>query len=352
MSDTFPYPELAGLHQSVQRNCHIADASFAGDFTLCIYLLKMREFFRWESGLDFSEKMDNSLIGKWLSEREQLWESLAGSQFVPLVIGQQSFDPFDTDGVNQALAPYKLVYSGGLGMQCKPHFFLAQLIHTRQEGGYTAYIANREYAREISAPPAMALGNTIFIRRESLKRMLWEKIEEWRWNQPDNAMARALAHYDFEQDLDAALESMTENELNSLLLHEIGEVQAGQLLGQTWQQMLSEMPRSKAEIMLRAIRDHIADGLSTLPMLLQRQHQASLHFYFANLSNMRKHLYPALLDAYQHWHQHDDLDPLQSMVSQGLSHWQSQADGVMDLYRRDGLAAQTAIETLLEASRL
>ena len=34
------------LIQTVQRNCHIADARHAGDYTLCVYLLKMREFYR------------------------------------------------------------------------------------------------------------------------------------------------------------------------------------------------------------------------------------------------------------------------------------------------------------------
>ena len=35
--------------------------------------------------------------------------------------------------------------------------------------------------------------NDIFIRRESFQRMLWERLETWRWNKPDNAMAKAIA---------------------------------------------------------------------------------------------------------------------------------------------------------------
>ena len=61
--------------------------------------------------------------------------------------------------------------------------------------------------------------------------MLWERLEEWRWNRPANAMQHALACYDFDNDPDAALEAMTDNELNTAMLHEIGEVQAGKLLG-------------------------------------------------------------------------------------------------------------------------
>ena len=44
---------LAGLAAAVQTNCHIADARHAADMTLCIYLLQMREFHRWERGLPF-----------------------------------------------------------------------------------------------------------------------------------------------------------------------------------------------------------------------------------------------------------------------------------------------------------
>ncbi|HSP01523.1 MAG TPA: hypothetical protein VLN90_08695, partial [Thioalkalivibrio sp.] len=39
--------QLSDLRQSVQRNCDIADARHAGNDTLCTYLLKMREFYRW-----------------------------------------------------------------------------------------------------------------------------------------------------------------------------------------------------------------------------------------------------------------------------------------------------------------
>ena len=34
---------LGQLVNTVQKNCHISDARHAGDFTLCIFLLKMME---------------------------------------------------------------------------------------------------------------------------------------------------------------------------------------------------------------------------------------------------------------------------------------------------------------------
>jgi hypothetical protein len=51
----------------VQRNCDIADAQFAGNYSLCTYLLKMREFYRWERGLPFSAALDRQAVGDWVS---------------------------------------------------------------------------------------------------------------------------------------------------------------------------------------------------------------------------------------------------------------------------------------------
>ncbi len=347
-----PPDSLHPLQSTVQHNCHIADALYAGDYTLCIYLLKMREFYRWETGQSYNCDLENKTIGVWLRERETLWEELENSDFKNITLEEQEFGPFDTEQINQHLKPYGLIYSGGIGLQGRPHFFLGKLHEQQQVDGYTVYIAANEYARDLSAPPAMSLGQTIFIRRESLKRMLWEKLEEWRWNQPENAMSRAVAQYDFNSDLDAALDAMTENELNSVLLHEIGEVKAGQLLGEAWETMLAELPHSKAEIMLRALRDHLADALSTLPTLLQNQTTASIHFYFANLNSMRKYLYPGLLTAYERWHNEGGITPLLQQVAQGQEHWQTQAEAVLSLYREYGLDAREKIETLLEENRL
>ena len=50
--------EVAALARAVQTNCHIADARHATDLSLCIYLLQMREFYRWEHGLAFDATLN------------------------------------------------------------------------------------------------------------------------------------------------------------------------------------------------------------------------------------------------------------------------------------------------------
>jgi hypothetical protein len=213
-------------------------------------------------------------------------------------------------------------------------------------------VSGRELARDLASPPAMSQGKTIFVRRESLRRMLWEKVEEWRWNRPANAMQNALNCYDFEHDTDQSLDAMTENELQAAILHEIGEVQAGEQLGDDWESMLSQLPHSKAEIMIRAVRDHLADALSTLPALLESMNTASLHFYLANMTNMRKELFPKLVAAYEIWTDTGNTSELGKLTGQSAEHWQSLADKILVIYQQQGDECQSAIIELIESHTL
>ena len=339
---------LGQLVNTVQKNCHISDARHAGDFTLCIFLLKMREYYRWEHDIPFANNLPKDEVGEWLQEREGMWSDLESNSFELLPLEGRTLDPFDVETVNRELIPQGYVYSGGYGRFSKPHFFLGTLLKKEQRAGYTVYISSCEYARDLEAPPAMLQGNTIYIRQESVRRFLWEKIEEWRWNRKNEAMERALACYAFEIDMNSALERMTENETEAMILHELGEGLAGEKLGPDWQKMLAAFSRSKAEIMVRAVRDILADCLSTLPSLLTSNNTASLHFYFANFTGMRKHLYPEALEAYRRWATADDHQALSVMVESGQRRWLETARAIMNLFKEKGEHAGTAIENLLE----
>lgn len=324
---------LQPLLSAVQRNCHISDARYAGDYTLCIYLLKMREYFRWEKGYAFGENLPQDDVGDWLKQRESFWESIEDESFTDLPLDGDCFDPFDNDALNAVLNPHGLVYSGGLGQQCAPHFFLGKLGHHERHDEFTVFVCEDEYARDLTAPPAMALGNRIYVRRESLRRMLWEKIEEWRWNSLENAMGRALRSFDIEGDIQAALDAMTDTVIDSVVLHEKGEVLAGKRLGPEWERMLARLPRSKTEIMIRAVRDHLADSLTTLPELVSRGNSAALHFYFANLTSMRKQIFPALTEAYESWVQQGERGALEQLAAASEVHWSSLAGQMLETWR-------------------
>ena len=337
------------LIEAVQRNCHIADARHAGDYTLCVYLLKMREFYRWEKGVGFRQILTSDDVGDWLTQREAVWNELDEQEYAPLAInGNGEYDPFDNEAINAHLNEYGLVYSAGYGRRCRPLFFLAELEQKIEQDGYTILVAGRELARDVEAPPAMNQGRHVFIRRESLRRMLWEKVEEWRWNRIDSPLGRAIACYDFDTDVEAALDVMAATEADMIVAHEIGEVKAGQLLGDAaWQQMLFALPPSHADIMLRAVRDHLADALYTIPELLARDNPASIHFYFGNLTAMRKKLAPQLLEAYQHWHETGDTQKMVDWAEQGREYWAQLGSAALRLFQQQGVDALRDIESML-----
>ena len=342
--------ELLPALEAVRANCDISDARHATDYTLCVYLLKMREYFRWEKNLSFNQQLPHQELTEWLSCRESRWEALQYRDFEKIPVMNALHDPFDAEAINQALNPLGYVYSSGYGRSMKPMFYLGELESRETYKGYTLIVSGREYARELASQPAMSLGKTIYVRRESLRRMLWEKVEEWRWNKPLNAMQNALACYDFDNDAVQALDAMTNNELHSVKLHETGEAQAGELLGSEWEAMLASLSHSKTEIMVRAVRDHLADALSTLPELLSEMNIPALHFYIANLTNMRKQLYPSLIAAYNTWTTTGDSRAFDCCTSDSVTHWQTLCEDILVIYRQKKSGYQQELVSLIESS--
>ncbi len=342
--------DLSALRDAVQHNCDITDASHADDYTLCIYLLKMREYFRWEQGYGLVDSLPADALGDWVSERESRWNALEAEEFRRLPVNGEELDPFDNTAINRLLNKEGLVYSAGLGMQCKPNFFLGKLEKVEEQDGYRLLVASEEYSRGLVAPPAVARENTIIIRREALQHYLWGRVEEWRWKRYDNPVGKAIACYPFDDDPEAALAAMTSAEFETVRLHEIGEIRAGEMLGEDWNRMLLLLPRSKAEFMVRAVRDHLADAISTLPGLLQANDAARLHFYFGSLSAMRKEMAPSLMQAYQRWADTGDMQPLEEATARGRRHWQQVADAVLAVYRQTEEARlPQQLQQLLEA---
>ncbi|MEN8167337.1 MAG: Sfum_1244 family protein [Pseudomonadota bacterium] len=343
---------LQQLCEAVQRNCHISDARQGADYGLCTYLMKMREYFRWEQGLGFDVSLPREEVGDWLTEREALWNSLADKELVHLPLADERFDPFEVDAINAELEPLGLVYSAGYGVKNKPLFFLGHLERREQPGTVSVWVSGRELARDLTAPAAMNQGERIFIRRESFRRLLWEKLESWRWHRPDNALGRAFACYDFENALESSLDAMVEQELNAVLLHEQGEYQVSCEVGDRWNQLLLDLGYTPAELMARAIRDHWADCRVTLPELIRQSDAASIHFYVGGLSGMRKSLFPKLQQAYEQWSESGDWQLLEQVALQGRNHWSGLAHELLDLHEQHGNAAARPIKELVEGRYL
>ncbi|MBK8120313.1 MAG: hypothetical protein IPK39_14890 [Sulfuritalea sp.] len=91
---------------------------------------------------------------------------------------------------------------------------------------------------------------------------------------------------------------MTDCEIETLILHEEGELAAGRVLGGGWSGKLAGFSGKRAELLARAVRDNLADCLVTLPGLLQRGAEDSLHFWFSTFDGLRRELFPRLVEAY------------------------------------------------------
>ena len=340
----------AELVEAVARNCLIADARHARDMMTCSYLLAMRERYRLEAGIPLGSEVPRAALGDWVVARERLWDSLEDADYAPLPSTGGAIDPFDCDAANAALGTDGLFYSAGLGRGARPHFCLAALERSIEADGHRVLVAGREFAADLVGPPAALRGDTIYLREQALRRWLWTRIEEWRWRSSNRALGRAFAIYGLDEgaDSEAALEAMTRGELEAALLHERGELCAAGLLGEAWEQMLAGIDDPRAEIVVRAVRDHLADCFVTLPVLVEREAQASLHFYAGNFYGMRREIFPAFGAAYERWIADGTLAVILSIAEAGRAHWLAQARRVLALYADDPARAGARLVALAQ----
>ncbi len=343
--------EQQAIVQQVQHNCDISDANHAVNYTLCIYLLKMREYYRWIHALDFSDDFDSSAMSQWLRDKEETWDQVIDEPYRPLDIHQQQFDAFDNRAINNELTQHDLFYHAGIGGKGIQHFFVADKVDRFHDNEIEITITGQEYARDLTAPPAMSTQSEIIVRQESLKRMCWERYQEWHWNQYDNPMGKALAFYPFDESIAQALQQMVETEQNTLIQHELGEMQVSREFGKAWSGMMLGLLGSKAELLARAVRDHLADSLTTLPWLIEQDNPAALHFYFANLTYMRKELFPSAIEAYQHWSETGKTRRLLDLTQGAVDHWRQTLQSILDVAGQNPQNPANPLVELIEQSR-
>jgi len=335
------------LISAVQRNCHISDAQYAGNYSMCTFLMKMREYYRWENDLPFGCTLAHDAVGDWLNEREETWRQLAEHPFETLPFGDVQIDPFDDDQINRRLTPQGYVYTSGLGLFGKPHFLLGSLQDVAEVDGATVYISACEYARDLVAPPAMTRGENIFVSQGALRRFIWERLEEARWSrQPDAPIRRAVDVLGTDLPAETVIDALAERETRTLVLHETGELRAGRVLGSGWDDMLASVVSTRAEFILRAVRDHLADCISTLPALVADDAVASLHFYFGNFSGMRRTIFPEAMEAYRRWRETGENYVLEELCAQGAARWRAVAESLVEAYARDGRLRDELLENI------
>ena len=356
------------LAATAQFNADLADALHANLSPLCIYLLDMRDFFRWERRLELGDDISRSELGAWIGSREAHWDGLRGDgedaapAYRPL-LPRLSDDPFETSALRQTLAANRLVYGAGIGRFGRPQFFLGRELSRELREGNQIVICGEELARGATAAPAMSRGDEILVRQDALERWLWSRFEEWQLHRHDNGLAAAYALHAATLAADAAppqvIRRMAAVEREALILHELGERRIDAELGDDWHDMLDGMPSRKAEALARAVRDLLADCTVTLPTLAEQGALASLHCWFGLLEGLRLTLAPGLHDDYQAWRRAHPADAgaagrLPGRASLRLQkirfnaarrHFADAASRLLDAWRRNGTAG---VEALLD----
>ena len=329
-----------------QSNADLADAWHAQSVSLCIYLLGMREYYRCEHGLPLVQPLPRDAIGAWIAARETAWDELRdapggdeGPQFRPL-LPERSRDPFDTDAIRDPLAAEGLAYAAGIGRFGRPQFVLARLIGREVREGCEILVCGEELARGAEASPAMSRGREVLVRMDALERWLWMRHEEWRLHPRDNGLAAAYAIHEAALPADAreapaVIRRMAAHEREALILHELGERRVDADLGDAWHDLIEDAPSRKAELLARAVRDLLADCTVTLPQLLERGDDASIHAWFGLLDGMRQKLAPGLLEGYRQWRTGASAE-LAACLDAARAHWAQSAQTVLDTWHDEG----------------
>lgn len=307
--------------EMVQTNCDIADARHAQEMGMCNYLLGMRDFYRWEKGLTHKQQIIKGDLGAWLTQREEKLNALEDVDYRLIQIDGHEYEPFDYAAINRILIEHGFVYGSGYGYWGRPQFFLAKLIRSENRSNIDILVSGQEYARNMAAPPAAQNQNTIFILMDIMQSWLFGKLEIWGIRKSESALKAMLECYGVTDVGESKLEFIATQQSETLILHEVGEALAEPLLGESWRRMVSSFQQRRSELIARAVRDNLADCLSTLPELLNSAKPCSLHFYFSNFEGMRRTLFPSLVAAYDHWLQSGETVKLENVIASGKDYW-------------------------------
>jgi hypothetical protein len=111
--------------------------------------------------------------------------------------------------------------------------------------------------------------------------------------------------------------------------------------------MLEQLDDRRVELVVRAVRDLLADCMVTLPVLLERHAVASLHFWFSNFDGMRRALAPEFLEARANRDRAIDVDALREVVVRGREQWNCVGLELLSRWRAGGREAVAARTTAL-----
>ncbi len=281
------------LALQINHNCDISDAHYAGMFSVCGLALRFRDLYKWEVDLPPWEERDTASILDWIGEREDRWVGLGDEELSALSFDGQSWDPFDTHGLNERLEPLGYFYGAGLAHGLKPSFFLASVLNTTSIESLSVVTVGRELARDLLALPALVQDRRILLRHHTALSFFWDQMV---YVNPSGRpfLVHAVSSLG---GTDASMESLRHHaqglfdvQRDIFLRHEIGELLDTTFDIDVWREIIAEHAHTPVELLARALKDLLADThpCGTLPHLIRNRNKTALNLYAAFLGGLMK----------------------------------------------------------------
>ncbi len=349
--------DIARFSREVIHNCDVSDARHAGIYSVCGLAMRLRDLYKWERRLPPWQEDEASRVLDWIGVKEELWETLLDAEYDRLWVSGQSFDPFDTQGINAALEPFNFFYGAGYAHSLKPTFFLAEIDGQEAVGGHRVRQLGREWARDLLTLPAFNQDGEVVLRSEAAHMFLWDQIA-YISNSGRRALDFALAACGLPDTRTETIrdhfDAILRVQQQIFLQHEIGELEETVFDRDVWQRMLADYPHTAVELLIRTLKDLLADTSpqGALTWLLQNRDEAALGLYMAFGNGFRRLLTHELICAFDAFGRDRQWERMNAAVHAVRQKAAADTARVMEHYRegckaQDSARAQTAIEDLM-----
>ncbi|MDJ0856928.1 MAG: hypothetical protein QNI88_17085, partial [Desulfobacterales bacterium] len=187
-----------------------------------------------------------------------------------------------------------------------------------------------ELARDLLTLPALSQGDDIVLRKEAARMFVWDQIF---YITPSRRpfLRYALQHAGIEGADPASLRSRFGGLLKDLydvfVNHEIGERKDACFHADTWRAMIAAYPHSPVELLLRAVKDMLADTGPSGPLraIINARQAVPLGFFLVFHDGLGRQLFPEVRAAF------DDFAR--------SGRWAALDDAVRGLHRKAGVYA-------------
>jgi hypothetical protein len=310
--------------KDIQHNCNISDARDHGIYSMCTMVLKLRNLYKWEHGVEPWHEPEPADLLDWIEAKENYWKTIAEESYRPLGFNGKKYPPINHKDINSLLDDKQLIYGAGYGRSMKAVFFLAERIEKRTAADCPVLILGKEKAKEMASPFAMVQDGLIYIRKESLRYFLWDQVQELRSSQR-SAFRHALQIYGLlnngqldQERFKDRLDTVVEEEMNLFIYHEVGELLQTTLDSATQQVIIARFPGSIIELVCRSIKDILADTHPEGPLayMVREQRESTLSFYIGFLDGLRKELFPEIFCAWERFLETKDWQHIERARSQ------------------------------------